>query len=69
METKTYSIKGMGCSGCTDAVKAALEALEGIENVQVDLESATASVSKAPGINDEQVTEAVQAVGYEVIQS
>ncbi len=69
METKTYSIKGMGCSGCTDTVKAALEALEGIEKVQVDLESATASVSKAPGINDEQITEAVQAAGYEVVQS
>lgn len=69
METKIYSIKGMGCSGCVDTVQTALEVLEGIENVKVDLESATASVSKASGINDEQVREAVHSAGYEVVQS
>ena len=70
METKIFSIKGMGCSGCVDTVQTALEALEGVENVQVDLESASATLSgSSQSINDKQVIEAVHSAGYEVVQS
>ena len=70
MVTKTYSIKGMGCSGCADAVRTALEALEGVESVRVDLESASAFLSgTVSSIIDKQVIEAVHSAGYEVVES
>lgn len=63
---KTISIEGMSCNHCVMAVKNALSGLEGVKSVNVDLTRKLAIV-EGEGIADELLMEAIDDVGYEVM--
>lgn len=44
-ETRTVAIEGMTCENCVKHVRKALKRVNGVKDVNVDLESATATVT------------------------
>lgn len=64
---KTIKISGMHCGGCVKRVDAALNAINGV-CAKVDLESATAIVESTSEIGDEVLKDAVEALGFDVIE-
>ncbi len=63
---KTIKIKGMSCNHCKMAVSRALSAIDGIENVQVDLESETASYDETRPVEMAVVAQVIKKAGYDV---
>lgn len=64
---KTIKISGMHCGGCVKRVDAALNAIDGI-SAKVDLDSATAVVESAKEISDEVLKDAIEALGFDVVE-
>lgn len=62
--TTTYQITGMTCGHCVNAVSTELSALPGVREVQVDLDSGTATVTSEDAISLDQVRTAVDEAGY-----
>lgn len=68
MEHVKLKIGGMSCGHCVRAVNQALEGLPGVQVEQVEIGSAT--VVYDPGaVRVDQITEAVQAAGYDIRDS
>lgn len=65
--TKTIKIEGMSCMHCVGAVKKSLTAVEGVRNVNVDLESKTATVEAEVTVTDDMLRAAVEDAGYQVV--
>ena len=63
---KIIAIEGMSCGHCAGRVTDALGKIDNVENVNVNLVEKTATVELSQDVEDIQLTEAVQAVGYEV---
>ena len=63
--TKKLDVTGMMCQNCVKHVKKALEGIEGVSNVEVDLESGTASCDAAENVTDEMLIDAIVDAGYE----
>lgn len=59
--THTYNISGMTCQGCVATVKNDLERLSEIDNVDVDLESQTATITMATHVDTEVLQEALSS--------
>ena len=66
MKKKIY-IDGMSCSHCVSHVKEALLDI-GASKVKVDLEEKFATAEFEDDINDSEITEAIEEVGYEVTE-
>ncbi|PWR09749.1 copper-transporting ATPase [Micromonospora acroterricola] len=62
--TRAYAISGMTCEHCVRAVTDELSALPGVHQVQVDLATATATVTSAAPLPEESVRAAVDEAGY-----
>lgn len=62
---KRIIVEGMSCGHCVRHVKEALEELEGITQIDVDLESKTATIKGAA--EDKDIKDAIKEAGYEVI--
>lgn len=62
--TTTYQITGMTCGHCVNAVSTELSSLPGVREVQVDLDSGTATVTSEDAISLDQVRTAVDEAGY-----
>ena len=62
--TTTYQITGMTCGHCVNAVSTELSALPGVREVQVDLDSGTATVTSEGTISLDEVRTAVDEAGY-----
>ena len=62
----TIHIVGMTCQHCVVAVEAALGRVDGVTDVEVNLDSGTASYSEEKPVNMSDVREAVEAAGYKV---
>ena len=68
MEKKTIAILGMMCAGCSARVEKALRALPGITSASVNLPARTALVEyDSQQISLNQMSEAVSAIGYEMV--
>jgi copper ion binding protein len=65
--TSTYTVAGMTCEHCVGAVSGELAALDGVEAVQVDLGTGAVTVTSAAPLAQEQVREAVDEAGYELV--
>lgn len=63
---KIISIEGMSCGHCAGRVTDALGKINNVENVNVDLVEKTATVELSQNVEDIQLKEAVQDVGYVV---
>ena len=68
MNTVTYTVKGMTCSGCVKKVVTAVSAIEGIESdhIDVDVSVGTLELDTPSPVDDAQVREAIRGAGYEV---
>jgi len=66
MLEKTLQIKGMSCPHCSMRVEKVLNAIEGVEAI-VDLETNSAKVKLTHEVSDETIKNAVDAIGYEVV--
>ena len=66
-KNKTYviSIEGMMCQHCVAHVQKALEGVKGVKNVNVSLESNSATVEA--NAKAQQLSEAVANAGYTVV--
>jgi copper chaperone CopZ len=62
-----YAVHGMSCGHCASAVTRELTALGGVDGVHVDLESKKVTVGSARRLSDEEVREAVDEAGYELV--
>jgi len=65
--TSTYTVVGMTCAHCVGAVSGELSALDGVEAVQVDLGTGAVTVTSAAALPQDQVREAVDEAGYELV--
>ncbi|MCM5662763.1 heavy metal translocating P-type ATPase [Galbibacter mesophilus] len=57
----TYQIEGMTCMGCLSSVKSALSSIPEVTEMEVDLETATATIEMEKHIPIEKLEEAVQS--------
>lgn len=65
--TEVLQIEGMSCDHCVTSVR---EALQGVSGAAVEsVEIGRAEVNAAPGTSREQLVEAVEAVGFDVVGS
>lgn len=65
--TKTIKIEGMSCMHCVGAVEKSLTAVEGVRNVNVDLDSKTATIEAEGTVTDAMLRAAVEDAGYQVV--
>lgn len=65
--TKKLSIEGMTCAHCVGHVEEALNELDGVISAKADLEGKNAVVELNQDITDDILKEAIEEVGYEVI--
>jgi copper chaperone len=66
MMMPTITIVGMTCNNCADLVAEALGRVDGVMDVEVDLDSATASYSEEKPVDMNEIRRAVKEAGYDV---
>ncbi|MDR2427137.1 MAG: cation transporter [Endomicrobium sp.] len=64
---KVIKIEGMSCGHCSVTVTKALKFLNGVNNVEVNLKSKEALVDVDESAADDKLCNAVEEVGYEVV--
>lgn len=64
--TTNVSIAGMTCAHCVASVTGELAALPQVSDVQVDLESGTATITSDEPLDLDAVRAAVEEAGYEL---
>ena len=62
----TIHIVGMTCQHCVEAVEGALGRVDGVTDVEVDLDSGTATFSEEKPVDMAAVRQAVADAGYRV---
>lgn len=65
---KSIIIEGMSCGHCTNHVKEGLMEINSVTNVTVDLESKKALIEYEENINDEEIKNIIEELGYEVLE-
>lgn len=65
---RTMKIDGMMCPHCEARVKKTLEAIEGVASAEVSHEKGTAVVTLSGKVDDETLSSAVTAQGYDVLK-
>lgn len=65
---KTLKIEGMMCGHCSAHTKRALESVDGVSLAEVSHESGTAVVALTKPVSDDALKQAVEAVGYKVVE-
>ena len=66
--TKTMIIEGMMCTHCTGRVEQVLSALDGVAAVTMSLEDKSATLTLTKAVDDQVLTDAVTAAGYQVVE-
>lgn len=64
---KSIKIEGMSCGHCSGHVTKALMELAGVLEVTVDLKDKRALVEATNEVSDEQLKDAVEDAGYDVV--
>lgn len=64
---KKINIEGMSCMHCVKHVEEALKELAGVIKVTVDLNEKNAVVELDGDVQDSQLKEVIEEVGYDVI--
>lgn len=67
MTSKTLHIYGMSCQHCVAHVTKALEGVDGVSDVQVSLDTNSATLTVGEGVSDDALRQAVADAGYEVV--
>ncbi|EYE87650.1 hypothetical protein Q428_12100 [Fervidicella metallireducens AeB] len=63
---KIIKIEGMSCMHCVNHVKNALTDIAGVKSVEVDLKAKSAKV-QLEGVSDDELKNAIEDAGYEVV--
>lgn len=63
----TIKVEGMTCGHCEKAVNGALKDIEGVQTVNVDLASGDVEVTYETPATIEQMEEAIEDQGYDVV--
>lgn len=64
---KKILIEGMTCSHCVRHVEDALKELDGIKSAKADLKEKRAVVKLGKDVADDRIREAIEEMGYEVV--
>lgn len=67
-----YGVEGMTCSHCVSAVTTELSRLDGVTDVSVELNAggiSTVNVASNAPLSRDQVAEAIDEAGYELVDS
>jgi copper chaperone len=67
MSTNTYKVSGMTCSGCAGKVKAEIGKVAGVSSVEVELATGQVTVASAEPLDDAEIRNVVEELGYEVV--
>ena len=65
--TKTIFIEGMSCGHCSKRVEDSLKSVNGVKSVKVSLDEKKADVVFKNDIDNEVLKNAVEDVGFEVV--
>lgn len=64
---KQINIEGMTCKNCARHVEEALKRVNGTRNIVVNLREKNAVLEAAPSVTNDNLKEAVEDTGYEVV--
>lgn len=62
-----YDVHGMSCGHCVGAVTRELSAIDGVTGVHVDLAAKKVTVGSSRELTEDEVREAVDEAGYELV--
>ncbi|MDO5679619.1 MAG: heavy metal-associated domain-containing protein [Pelistega sp.] len=65
--TVVLKVEGMSCNNCVKHVTVALEELPGISEIEVNLAEAKVSFRTTGAASEEQIQEAIEDAGYDVV--
>jgi copper chaperone CopZ len=65
---RVYTVSGMTCEHCVSAISSEVSGVAGVEAVEVDLARGQVTVTGA-GYSDDEIRDAVDEAGYELIES
>jgi copper chaperone len=68
MANKVYTVAGMTCEHCVSAISTEVGGVVGVEAVAVDLGSGQVTVT-GDGYTDDEIREAVDEAGYELVEA
>lgn len=64
---KKISVEGMSCMHCVKHVTDALNEINGVTNVNVSLDTKTATIEADDSVKDEAIKAAIEDAGYDVV--
>ena len=64
--TAMYTVNGMTCGGCVKKVRSAISGIDGVTDVEVQFKTREVTVTSDAALDEQTVTAAVEAAGYEV---
>ncbi|MEV4365275.1 heavy-metal-associated domain-containing protein [Nonomuraea sp. NPDC004186] len=67
MSTNTYKVSGMTCGGCAGKVKTEIGKIAGVSSVDVELATGQVTVASDGPLDDAEIRNAVEEIGYEVV--
>ncbi len=67
MKEIIIKVNGMVCSGCENRVKTAVKSIKGIKKVFADHTLGTVTILAKEEVNEMQIKEKIQDIGFEVI--
>ncbi|MBX4206008.1 heavy metal translocating P-type ATPase [Candidatus Microgenomates bacterium] len=67
MNSKTYPVIGMHCASCAKLIERKLAKLPGVINAQVNYGSEEALIQSDQQINDQQISQVVESMGYKLL--
>ncbi len=67
MTSTEYTVRGMTCGHCAAAVIEGVTRIPGVTDVAVDVATGRVTVRSSGPVTDEDVSEAVEEAGYEVV--
>lgn len=67
-ETLLFDVDGMTCATCAVRIERVLERQDGVESASVNLAGATAAVQLSPNTSPDQISVAVEKIGYHLTE-
>lgn len=67
MGMSTYKVSGMTCGGCAGKVKDEIGKVAGVSSVAVELATGQVTVTSDGPLDDAEIRNAVEEIGYEVV--
>ncbi len=68
MTQRVYTVSGMTCQHCVTAISSEVSGVPGVETVDVDLARGQVTVT-GDGYTDDEIREAVDEAGYELVDA